>query len=115
MILDTVKISVSLFSCNLQTLLRFRILSFSVHMVFVYTLLQHGYTILVTLSRYLFKVYDPLVSVQGQNKIYDPLVSVQGQNKIYDPLVSVQGQFNSKFTTLSSQYKVILRYATLSS
>jgi len=45
------------------------------------------------------KIYDPLVSIQGQNekkrKKNDPLVSVQGQNekkkKKNDPLVSVQG------------------------
>jgi len=42
-----------------------------------------------------------------QSKIYDPLVSLQGQNENKnDPLVSVQGQFNPKFTTLLSQYKV---------
>jgi len=65
------------------------------------------------------------ISVQGQNeeqrpsrlstrspqsKIYDLLVSVQGQNETKnDPLVSVQGHFNPKFTTLSSQYKVKMK------
>ena len=116
-------------------------------------ILQHGCIMLVTLSRDLFKIYNPLVPVQGQNreqlssrlstrsiqsKIYDPLISVQAQNeeqrhsrlntrtvqksilttlsspykvktKNNDPFVSVQGQFNPKFTTLSSQYKVKMK------
>jgi len=45
-----------------------------------------------------------------QSKIYDPLVSVQGQNeKKKRPLVSIQGHFNLKFTTLWSQYKVNMK------
>jgi len=40
-----------------------------------------------------------------QFKIYDPLVSIQGQNEENDSLVSVQGQ-KSRTTTILSQYKV---------
>ena len=56
--------------------------------------LQHGCIILVTLSRDLFKIYDPLVSVQGQNEEQRPSrLSISSvQSKIYDPLMSVQGQ-----------------------
>ena len=98
--------------------------------------LQHGCIILVTLSRDLFKMYNPFVSVQGQNKeqwpsrlsirsvqskIYDLLVSVQGQNeeqrpsrlstrsvqsKIYDPLVLVQGQNEEKWPSRLSTSSV---------
>ena len=64
------------------------------------------------------KIYDPLVSVQGQNEKQRPSrLSTRLVQKFnpHNPLVSVQGQFNSKSTTLSSQYKVSLRYGTLSS
>ena len=58
-------------------------------------ILQHGCIILVILSIDLFKIYDPLVSVQGQfNPKFMTLSSQYKviQSKIYDPLVSVQGQ-----------------------
>jgi len=59
MILDMVRISVSLFSCNLPTLLRFQLFILSVHTVFVCIwLLQHNCTILVTLSRDLISSDD---------------------------------------------------------
>jgi len=40
------------------------------------------------------KIYDPLVSVQGQNEEQRPsrLSTRSLQSKIYDPLISVQGQ-----------------------
>jgi len=57
-ILDTVRISVSLFSCNLPTLLRFRLFILSVHMVFIYMFLKHSYTIPTTLSRDLISSND---------------------------------------------------------
>ena len=50
-VLVTVRISVLLFNCNFPTLLRFQIFILSVHMVFVYILLQHGCIISETLSR----------------------------------------------------------------
>jgi len=59
-----------------------------------FRILKHGGIILVTLSRDLFKIYDPLVSVRGHF------------NPKFTSLVSVQGHFNSKFMTFSSQYKV---------
>jgi len=66
------------------------------------------------------KIYNPLVSVQGQSEKKRPSrlstrskwkkTTLSSQYKvkmkIYDPLVSVQGHFNPKFMTLSSQYKV---------
>jgi len=55
-------------------------------------LLQHGCTILVKLSRDLFKIYDPLVSVQGQNEEQRPS--------------RLSTRFKWRTTTLSSQYKV---------
>ena len=56
------------------------------------------------------KIYDLLVSVQGQNE----KMTLSSQYKVNmkkknDPLVSVQGHFNPKFTTLSSQYKVKMK------
>jgi len=69
-------------------------------------ILQHGCIILVILSIDLSKLYDPLVSVQGQNEKTTTLSSqYKVKMKNNDPLVSVQGQ-NEKTTTLSSQYKV---------
>jgi len=64
------------------------------------------------------KIYDPPVSVQGQNENKnDPLVSVQGY--LNPKFMTLSSQYkvssNPKFTTLLSQYKVSLRYATLSS
>ena len=74
-------------------------------------ILQHGCIILVILSKDLFKIYDPLVSVQGQFNLKFTTLSSQYKVKIKnnDPLVLVQGQFNPKFTTLSSQYKVKMK------
>jgi len=63
-------------------------------------------------SQYKVKIKnnEPLFSVQGQfknNSLRPSRLSTRSnQFKIYDPLISVQGQINSKFTTLSSQYKV---------
>ena len=69
---------------------------------------QHGCIILVILSRVQFKIYDPLVSVQGQFNPKSMTLSSQYKvkTKNNDHLVSVQGQFNPKSMTLSSQYKV---------
>jgi len=115
-------------------------------MVFVYSISLYivrpvQKSIFMTLSsqyKVKMKNNNPLVSVQVQFKIYDPLVSVQGQNEeqwpsrlstrsksrtttlssqykvsskinLYNPVVLVQGEFNSKFTTFSSQYKVKIK------
>ena len=67
-------------------------------------ILQYGCIILVILSIDLFKIYDPLVLVQGHFNLKSTTLSsqykVEMKNK--DPLVLVQGHFNPKFTTLLS-------------
>jgi len=104
-------------------------------------ILQHG--CLNIIQRFIQNLRPSRLSTRSlQSKIYDPLVSVQGQNEKkkrpsclstshfnlkfttlssqynvkmkkkfnpHDPLVLVQGHFNPKFTTLSSQYKVKMK------
>jgi len=58
------------------------------------------------------KVYDPLVSVQGQfkNNVYDPLISVLGQKEKHRPSRlskrSVQFKIYDLFVLVQSQFKV---------